>query len=421
MRFLWLARGLPFPLVAGDRIYSRGLAGALAEVGADVAFAGLAAAAEPEPAAGVTWHVVPGGEHSRFRSLLSRLPLVAARHATASYRREITRLLNSGTWDAVIVDHYGMAWALDAIPAGAAIRVFVAHNHEAGVAASQWRDRTRPRFVRLYLWQNWLKTLRIERYAARHSDVVTTITSSDARQFARYAPGACVVELTPGYKGVRLASRTITSSTPRSVVMFGSYRWSAKQASLQILLDKADPILAAAGITLDVVGDMEDSFRTMLAARYRATRFHGYVSDPTAYLRNARMALVGEAVGGGFKLKLLEYLFQRVPIAALAECASGLPNGIAAELMLAPDIDSLLQRVIAEIDHVDALDARQTRAFLLAADAFNWSDRGRVLIQAIRSAQDNRQQPSGLAGARAGSERRHDRTASHAALGPQAS
>ncbi len=394
MKCLWLAREMPFPLLAGDRIYSRGLAGALAQAGAEVVFTGLAGAGEPQQATGIAWHVVPGGERMRLGAVLSPLPLVAARHATRAYRSAIKRLLAQEAWDAVIIDHYGMAWALDELSNSQAVRVMVAHNHEAGVTQAQWRDRSRKLPTRLYLWQNWLKTRRLENRAARTCDLITTITDADARRFDASAPAARVIVATPGYAGRTLAMRTISEATPRSVIMFESYRWSAKRASLQILLDSADPVLAAAGVALHVVGDMDEAFRAAMAKRYPSAQFHGFVDDPTPYLRSARMSLLSEPVGGGFKLKLLEYLFQRVPVAALRACVAGLPDAISAEMILASDIDTLLARVVAEIDDVAALDGRQSRAYALAAGAFDWADRGRHMLDAIRSARSRRDWPA---------------------------
>ena len=62
-RCLWLARTLPFPWTAGDRIYTAKLAGALGHAGAEVTFAGFAAEVPPQPMSGITWHVVPGQPH----------------------------------------------------------------------------------------------------------------------------------------------------------------------------------------------------------------------------------------------------------------------------------------------------------------------------------------------------------------------
>ena len=44
-----------------------------------------------------------------------------------------------------------------------------------------------------------------------------------------------------------------------------------------------------------------------------ATQFTGTVPDVTRYMDEARIAIVPERNGGGFKLKVLEYVFNRIP------------------------------------------------------------------------------------------------------------
>lgn len=384
-RCLWLARTLPFPWTAGDRIYTAKLAGALGSAGAEVTFAGFAAEVPPQPMPGITWHVVPGQPRGRLPALASPMPLVAARHDVPAYRTALGELARKGPWQAVVVDQYGMGWALRHrhLFAGDPTFVFVTHDHEASVTGMQWRDATASLGKRLYLGQNYLKTRHFERWIARNSHLVTTITEADAALFAADAPAARVLTLVPGYDGTRVAARRIGPETPRAVVLFGSYRWSAKQANLRIFLDKADPILARAGIEIRVVGDMPEDFRRTLEGRYQAARFTGFVEDPAPHLAAARMAVLAEPIGGGFKMKLLEYIFNRVPVAALSACASGLPPEVQAEMLLEPELEGLLRRVQVVIDQPAQLNAWQERAFAAAAGAFDWADRGRLLLEAI--------------------------------------
>jgi len=394
IRCLWLARTLPFPWTAGDRIYTAKLAGALAGAGVEVTFAGYAAEVPPQPMPGITWHTVPSGPRPRLPALASRMPLVAARHDTPAYRAELAKLAQQGPWQAVVVDQYGMGWVLrhrHLFAGSNPVFVFVTHDHEESVTEMQWRDSGNSAGKRLYLAQNWLKTRWFERWIARQSDLVTTITQADADLFAANAPGVPMLPLVPGYDGVRVAEREITPETPRAVVLFGSYRWSAKQANLRIFLDKADPVLARAGVAIQVVGDMPDDLRRMLEGRYKAARFTGFVDDPAPHLAGARMAVLAEPIGGGFKMKLLEYVFNRVPVAALSVCASGLPDAVQAEMLLEPEMDGLLERVLQRIDDMPALNAQQQRAFTAAEHAFDWRERGRRLRDAILSRQGGAQ------------------------------
>ncbi len=391
IRCLWLGRTLPFPWTAGDRIYSAKLAGALAAAGAEVTFAGLDANIPPVAVPGVRWHSVPGGPRSSLAALVSRMPLVAARHATPAYRAAVAALARDPAWDAVIVDHYGMGWVLllrHAFASPRPVFVFVAHDHEESVTDLQWRNPDASLALRAYLLQNHIKTKWLERRTARACDVVTAITHADAALFDNVPPVRRTVVLVPGYDGRRLAQRTVDGSLPRAVLIFGSYRWSAKQANLRSFLDRADATLAAAGIEICVLGDMGDNFRRSLEGRYRAAAIIGYVDSPSAYLASARLAVVAEPIGGGFKMKLLEYVFNRLPIAALDACAAGLPEALREHMLLRPDIDALVAAIVDVVDDTARLDAMQRDAFAAAEHAFDWAERGQALRAAIARARD---------------------------------
>jgi glycosyltransferase involved in cell wall biosynthesis len=286
----------------------------------------------------------------------------------------------------VVIDHYGSGWVRFAIEKmeSRPLTVFVTHNHEASVTESQLRVSRRSLARRLYSWQNWKKTVRLEKSVARKSDLITAITDVDAERLRQDAPNVAVIQLPPGYNGVRLIQRRIEPTTPRAIILLGSYLWSAKQASLKLFLEQAAPVLAAAAISIDVVGDMNSSLLQGLRFKYPDVRFHGFVEDAAALLASARIAVIAEPVGGGFKLKLLEYIFNRVPVASLEICASGLPESVRSHLLLARDIGSLLVKVMAELDDLDRLNARHEGAFAAAAEMFDWDKRGRTLMAAIK-------------------------------------
>ncbi len=384
MRVLWLSRYLPYPLLNGERIYSGRLPAALAAAGAEVTVAGLSEGA-PQPALpGLQWQPVPGAPRGALRALASPMPLVAGRYATPAYDAAVGALARAQRWDAVVLDHYAMGWVLrhrDAFP-GAAF-VFVAHDHVESVTRLQATDPTATPLRRLYLRQNFLKTRRHERRTVAACDLVTCITGHDAALFTAHAPGLRTLVLTPGYDGPVVPARSIDAATPRMVLMFGSYHWSAKQANLLLFLDQADSALADAGIELRIVGMMPEEFRQRLEGRYRSPRIIGFVDDPTPHLAAARIAVLAEPIGGGFKLKLLDYLFRRIPVAALDACAAGLPSAVRAELLLRPDIATLLPALIDAVDDLPRLNHMQAAAQAAAAGAFDWADRGRALYAAI--------------------------------------
>lgn len=389
-RGLWIARAMPFPMDTGDRIYSARLMRAVADAGADLTVVGFAA---DEPAAlptdwPVTWRQVDGAPHGTLRSLFSTMPLVGAAHATAAYRQLVDKLAQE-KWDFVVFDHYGMGWAMApflnaASGTKAPVLVHVAHDHEASVYASLVRGFRGSAFKRLGLWQNWLKTRAIERHIARTVDLVTAITSEDAQKFALDAPATASVVLTPGYIGAESQRKTITSQVPRNVIMVGNYKWVAKSENLRQFVAAADAIFHANGITLQVIGSMTEALAQELRQNAKATVLHGFVDDVAPHFANARIAVVPEEIGGGFKLKFLDYFFGRVAVASLSHATAGLPDEIRSAMICRPDLTSLVESIVANMDDTAKLSSMQETALTAAQSRYRWEDRGRDLLDAVQ-------------------------------------
>lgn len=397
LRCLWLARALPFPLDSGDRIYTARLAGSLADAGCHVHFTGLATGPVTRLPLrpNLVWDPIAGSNLPTWKGLLSAQPLNGAIHATPAYRQHLSELL-SRKWDMVVLDHYGMAWALAEVQrhrhwqTQPPVVVHVAHNHETTL----WRDMVRlfkgPPWRRLALWQNLRKIERVERQLATGVDLLCCIAAEDAQAFAQHQGAEHALVLTPGFSGLQMPDRTLQPDTPRRVVMVGSFRWVVKQENLKALAQEADRVFLEHRIALDVVGDVPEALRAELAGCASVT-LHGFVDDIAPLLRGARLALVPELIGGGFKLKFLDYVFGRMPVVTLDAAAAGLPDAVRAAMLRCPDLPALVQAVVSHIDDLPLLDSLQREAHAAAAPLFDWRDRGTALRDAVLEVAHQRQ------------------------------
>jgi polysaccharide biosynthesis protein PslH len=394
-----LARTIPLPLNSGDNVYSARLAQALVAAGASVTFMGLAAsAASSLPAAEafenrIEWSIVPGRPNPTVLALASPLPLVAARFGTRDYARQLEAMLRVRDFDAVVLDHYAMAWAIGPIQkrerkGTRSLIAYIAHNCETAVAADIARGFRGNRFRKAALHANARKIANAELRLVRGADLIVTLTVEDAKSLARLSPLSSKLALPPGYNGPRAPDRRIVRATPRRVAIVSAYRWTPKQMNLSAFLEAADPILQNAGVGLDIIGEGPDSFRTAWQARVTATRFHGFVDNLGEFLAARRMGLVVEETGGGFKLKTLDYIFNRVPIAAIRGSMAGLPLTPGLHYLCFESMRELAQGVAAVIDDIERLDSLQQAAYEQCESSFDWSDRGRTLCNAIQQAVD---------------------------------
>lgn len=388
-KILWLARMLPLPLHTGDRIYTARLVESLGRAGAEVRYLGLANPDAPELDASaldasVRWEIVPGPPGRASRAMLSRRPVVGARFGTPAFATRVRALLADERWDAVVLDQYGLAWALPLLPKGPVI-VHVAHDFEthvtAGIAEAYQGNPLRRAALRL----NAQRTAAAERSLARAAKLMVTLTQEDADLFRGIGAVGASLVVPPGYDGPRRTARKIGAETPRRVGIVGSFDWTAKQINLARFLEASDAIFAEAGIELVVAGKMPAAFRERIRAGLRATRLLGFVDDLGAFLDGCRMGLVIEAVGGGFKLKVLDYVMNRAPVAALRPALGGQAEAVTRHFLIADTGEALARAIVGVIDDLPRLNAMQEESFAAAAPLYDWDANGRALRGAIEA------------------------------------
>ncbi|MDF1860159.1 MAG: glycosyltransferase [Verrucomicrobiales bacterium] len=401
MKCLWLTRKYPRPSNSGELIYSNGLIRSFASTGVDLTV--LAHDNDEVPVGDgsessshvdtdqVEWRLGSPELGSRFASLFTKYPSDSWRLKNGGPKKALVEALRTECWDAIVIDHAAIGWALGPIrnfrkerqgEKGPAL-VYVSHNHEAKIRREIARNSTDGFARKLALQYDAEKYARQEDELCREVDLVTAITGAEVEAYRENFPNQRYISLTPGYEGPIHRDRKITDEIPRRVVMSGSFEWIAKRINLEIFLEKAATPLAEAGIELQIVGKTEEQFRQEMIRKFPAVDFVGRVPEMEPYLLNARMGLIVEEFGGGFKLKTLEYIFHGLPLAGLFHAVEGLPLTSPEAILLTPDTDSLIQSVSEVIDDFDRLNHMRRHSIDVCEASFRWEDRGRKLFEEI--------------------------------------
>jgi polysaccharide biosynthesis protein PslH len=395
MRCLWLTLADPEPRHNGQYVYSGGLIDSVAATGSEIEVLGRPRSGSPRCNGNRDEHVVwwlPGEPinpvRSRWGSLASNLPHIAYRCRTADMRRVLDELLRRGGWDGIVFDGISVGWALPQVLQHYGCRVgrprliYISHNHEETVR-TQIAESQRPFLRRQALRLDAMKASRLERELVDSVDYVTAISPEDLSLYRQRHCDKPMEVVTPGYCGRRLSERRISSELPRRAVIVGSFDWIAKRMNLEEFVDVADSMFSQRGAELQAVGSADEAFLSRLRNKTVATRFTGTVPEITRYMDEARIAIVPERNGGGFKLKVLEYVFNRLPVFALSGSIAGVPLQHNESVMLFPDHDALAHGVLEAIDDVDRLNGLQERAFAACRDQFDWASRGHQILTAI--------------------------------------
>ncbi|HEY4343352.1 MAG TPA: glycosyltransferase [Parvibaculum sp.] len=383
----------PLPEHDGQRIYSGRLIEALAGEGAEIDVLCFECAESPRRDGdgddNIRWWLVPQAGRAAWQSFFSRFPHITHRSDTGAMRHRFQQLLGQRHWDAIVMDGLYSGWALELLQThrdtGAPVPrlIYISHNHEETTRANVASNFDGNFFKGKALLHDARKATELEHEMVDQADAVTAITPEDAKHFAMRNPDKPILTLSPGYAGRRLETRHITRDIPRRALLVGSFEWLAKQMNLREFLTVADPVFAAADMQLQVVGNGEIAFFEGLRREMKGTEIVGPVDDIIPYLDQARIAIVPERSGGGFKLKILDYIFNRLPVAALEHSIAGVPFQLRENVLTYSRHEELVAGVVEAMDDFVLLNRLQEQAFSVCADVFDWSMRGQALMSVL--------------------------------------
>ncbi len=170
--------------------------------------------------------------------------------------------------------------------------------------------------------------------------------------------------------GSVVPERQIDFNCPRALLILGSFEWIAKQKNLELIVDSLLPSLKRNGITLHVVGKVPQTLREGYSHYSPHLIFHGQLDDVSTIVSASRGGLVPDLLGGGFKLKVLDYGFRRLPIFGLRQAVAGTTSEEQSAMLLADDLEELAKTILNHIDDFATLNRSQCSLFKLVSDRF---------------------------------------------------
>lgn len=376
---------VPCNLFSGEQIYTYNLYKALSKY-LDITLVGN----EDAGSSGLSldWAkevvTVPRGRLSKHWSVFSPYPSGIFQFYSESIRSALQGLIASGKkYDAIDCNSYLMYRAAkyfngeyekqngERIPT-----LLVTHNVEATSRAGM-AERGQNFLIRKAFQWDSAKVGWHEKQALRSFDEVTAITPDDAA-YMRPIVGRDVLAVVPGYDGIKLPGHKITSKTKRQVIVLGSFLWEAKRQNIISLVQAASERFTRANITLKIVGMAPASLIEAMKA-FPFVEITGAVDSFEEHLLESRIAVIAEGVGGGFKLKSLDYIFHKIPMAILNGSISGVPVSIEKDYLGYDSLNELIDGIVSEIDNVDKLTEMANAAYSACEFAFDWDSRAQSL------------------------------------------
>jgi len=388
MRLLVLITRYPYPANSGDLIYNAGLIEALdRDPGtALTVYCGEPRPQEaPAPPGGATWHF--GASKSRaadLRSLVSAHPRTAQRCHSEADLKQIAALIAAQGFDHVLISEASSGRGLARFRAAAPEKtrfVYVAHNVDTLVRIEAAREMRSP-VLRPLVMMDGRKGARLEQRVLRDCDCMTAISPEDLVEFDQLAPDLPKLVLRPAYSGTRRTERNIDATSTRCAVLVGSFNWYVKQVNLLELVEAHAKARdkGAVDFGLRIAGRMPPKLAQYLTQRYPHLDLRPSFERLEDVLHDARVAVVLERLGSGFKLKILDYIFARVPIIAYANAMAGSDLQPGTGFLAMKTMQEAMAGIQGVIDDFATLNGLQNAAFARASDLYDWDARREALL-----------------------------------------
>ncbi len=336
MKILQLVPRLPFPPSDGGKIGILGIVHGYVRAGHEVRLLGFDAddsraefARELGPLlSGYYVERMPGWKTAlaASASIVSRRPYLREKYWSRSMARQVLDSFDRWQPDFVHVDHSHMgAYGLALKQQRPEARVFLrAHNVEYVIWERLQATATNPINGAFYRDQAMMVRA-YERRLFSSLDGVVPLTAVDAERVSSAAPSARVYTMPAGcelQESVQLRDRI--TDDPR-LCFVGLLDWIANRDGIVWFIEHVWPLVRSRWprARLDVIGRATAPIRQL--SQTEGVVYHGFVERLETVLSTADCAVVPLRIGGGMRLKILDFLSRGVPVISSSVGAEGIP------------------------------------------------------------------------------------------------
>lgn len=313
-------------------------------------------------------------------TLFSSAPFNMAKYRRAPFARLVEAAIRATPPDVVHFDSLHTAHYAHLVGrlAPKALKVLRCHNAEHVIMERLAESQANPLKRALV----GVQAARLKAYEARaldDFDLILAITEADAARFRAMNPrcGARMIVLPAGADlpdALPAAPPMVLpeGAGPLRMVHIAAMDWLPNQEALRWLLREVLPRLDRLGVAyrLDVIG--KNMPREFLDWRQPGVTVHGFVRDLAPLTASARLALVPLQVGGGMRVKILDYWAMGIPVLATRVGAEGLTDYHEPVVALADTPDDFAAAVARLAAHPAERAALRGAAFDKVSAHYGW-------------------------------------------------
>jgi len=314
MRVLFITSQAQLMGTGGGITHTRGILSLLEMIdGAEVSLLALPLPLKSVPHAGRQIRALAKSLGSGYPSKTHYLLNARARH-------RIRAAFATEAIDIVIFNGADLLALIDQVPPEIHC-VLISHNVETNIISGQVAAFGSPTLLRRILTRDIEKTRRMEENGARRMDSVVAISHEDARWYERLSPDmrVCVISGTFAYEPYQGARPP--AARPLQVAYLAKMSWWPNRQGADWFVSSILPSLPIGTVEAHFYGPGSEAFD----GQHPALRGHGFVESLHTVWRSTSFTVCPILDGSGINVKLIESLYNRVPVLATPHACRGLP------------------------------------------------------------------------------------------------
>lgn len=307
------------------------------------------------------------------RNLFSREPYSISKYRCAAMYARLDALCAEQAFDVVHVDHAHMAMYGEYVQRRYGIPyVLREHNFEATIHR-RFAEQSRLPVLAQYLRMQAARLYRYEMAALEFPDVIAAITMEDVRTMGRAAHHPAIRIIPAGVDVDRLQPFSEAASEAH-VVMAGPLHWAPNLDAALWFAQEIWPRIRAAVPEARCTIAGAEAPQKLLRMTGGGISVPGFVDDFAALLASARVLAVPLRVGGGMRVKLLEYFACGKAVVSTSIGAEGNLARNENEILLADDAADFAAAVVRVLKNPDLAMSLGRNARQLAEKEYAWTN-----------------------------------------------
>jgi len=392
VRIFQLSPRLPYPLFDGGVISVFKIAIATSKLGHHVTFVTYS---DPDP------QMTKGGLEA-YKDIVqmeltktplpSRMKVLAKTMFKGAYPIErrmmpemfalIERLMKESTYDIIHIDHahmgkYGL-WMKERYDIPIVLRE---HNYEA-ILYERFAANEKNPLKKLVATIHGRRLRKEEARFFESFDATIPITSQDEALMRRDAPDATYYTIPAGVD----TDYYLPNAEPEianSILWIGGVNWLPNRDAIEFFAKEILPIIVKSipEATFDIAGDSTERLQHLIGSGVTNIRLHGRVPDIRPYMSKAAVMICPLRVGGGMRLKLLDFFAAGKAVVSTHIGAEG-NSALDGEHILLRDSPEEFADAVIMLLHDERLRKKLgANARKLAEEEYSWESVGKRFIR----------------------------------------